>query len=142
MPSTPVPDLVQWFPFQERSDARGSLAVIEGARHIPFDIARVYYVYGTQPGICRGLHAHKKLQQVATCVSGSCTMLLDDGQRKETVTLDNPGKGLLIPALVWHEMDDFSPDCVLLVLASAPYDEADYIRNYSEFKSYIQEQHN
>lgn len=130
--------LVRWFPFQEKSDARGSLSVIEGGRHVPFDIARVYYVQGTPPGLKRGLHAHKELQQVAVCVTGSCTMLLDDGQRRETVKLDTPGKGLLIPPRVWHEMDDFTPDCVLLVFAAAPYEEADYIRDYTEFKNYVQ----
>lgn len=114
-------------------DDRGSLVAIEANKHIPFEVKRVYYIFGTQPGVSRGFHAHKNLQQLAVCVTGRCRMLLDDGITKESVWLDSPTKGLLIGNNLWREMHEFSDDCVLLVLASEHYDESDYIRDYSEF---------
>ena len=120
-------------PLAVRGDARGSLVAIEGMSDIPFAIARVYYVYATVTGVTRGLHAHRALHQLAVAVSGSCTMLLDDGAQRMTVRLDDPAVGLTLPPMVWHEMSDFSADCVLMVLADAAYDEADYIRDYGEF---------
>lgn len=125
--------LVQWIPFPSLGDERGSLIALEAEKVIPFAIKRIYYIFGTQPGVARGFHAHKVLKQVAVCVSGKCRMLLDDGKNKESVWLDSPSKGILIDAMVWHEMHDFSSNCVLLVLASDYYDEADYIRNYADF---------
>lgn len=118
-------------------DDRGSLVAIEANKHIPFEVKRVYYIFGTQPGVSRGFHAHKNLQQLAVCVSGKCRMLLDDGINKESVWLDSPTKGLLIGNNLWREMHEFSDDCVLLVLASEHYDESDYIRDYSEFCSAV-----
>ena len=118
-----------------RGDARGQLVAIEGEREVPFAIARVYYVYATSPKTVRGLHAHRTLEQVAVAVAGSCTMLLDDGQHRVSVRLDDPASALTLPPMVWHEMSDFSPDCVLMALASAAYDEADYIRDYAEFSA-------
>ena len=118
-------------------DERGSFVAIEANRHIPFEVKRVYYIFGTQPGVSRGFHAHKNLQQLAVCVSGKCRMLLDDGINKESVWLDSPTKGLMIANNVWREMHEFSDDCVLLVLASEHYDESDYIRDYSEFCSAV-----
>jgi dTDP-4-dehydrorhamnose 3,5-epimerase-like enzyme len=114
-------------------DERGSLVAIEPAGGVPFAIARVYYLYGTAPGVTRGLHAHRRLRQLAVAVRGSCTMLLDDGSRRISMRLDDPATGLLVEPMVWHEMSDFSPDCVLMVVADAPYDEADYIRGHDEF---------
>lgn len=114
-------------------DARGSLVVLEAQKQIPFDIQRVYYIFGTKQDIARGFHAHKALQQVAVCVAGQCKMLLDDGRNKTVITMDSPTHGVLIDRMIWHEMHDFSKDCVLLVLASAHYDEADYIRDYDDF---------
>jgi dTDP-4-dehydrorhamnose 3,5-epimerase-like enzyme len=84
-------------------------------------------------GVERGFHAHRKLEQLAIAVSGSCTFVLDDGSVREEVRLDRPDGALLMAPMVWHEMRDFSPECVLLVLASEPYSEDDYIRDYSEF---------
>ena len=81
----------------------------------------------------RGFHAHKKLHQVAVCLAGSCRMTLDDGHEKAAVTLDDPARGILIRQMVWREMHDFSPDCILMVLASHVYDEDDYIRDYDAF---------
>jgi dTDP-4-dehydrorhamnose 3,5-epimerase-like enzyme len=125
--------LVCWTNFPPLGDDRGSLVALEGEKNVPFAIQRVYYLFGTKSGVSRGFHAHKKLQQVAVCVTGKCRMVLDDGQKREEVWLDSSTKGIALPAMVWHEMHDFSPDCVLLVLASKYYDEADYIRNYEDF---------
>lgn len=125
--------LVQWVNFPSLGDERGSLVALEGAKTVPFEIKRVYYIFGTQPGVARGFHAHRKLQQVAVCVTGKCRMVLDDGKTRENAWLDSPNKGLVIGDMVWHEMHDFSSDCVLLVLASEYYDESDYIRLYSDF---------
>jgi len=119
--------------FQILGDDRGSLVALEENKEIPFHVKRVYYVFGTKNGVRRGFHAHKALQQVAVCVSGSCSFLLDDGKEKKSVLLDTPNKGLFIEDMVWREMYDFSKDCVLLVLASELYDESDYIRDYDEF---------
>lgn len=126
--------LIQLVNFPPLGDDRGSLVALEAHKTVPFDIKRVYYIFGTQAGVSRGFHAHRALQQVAVCVTGKCRMVLDDGHQREDVWLDSPTKGLLIGDLVWREMHDFSPDCVLLVLASEHYDETDYIRYYDDFK--------
>mgnify|MGYP000748902595 CR=1 FL=1 len=115
-------------------DDRGQLVAIEENKQIPFEIKRVYYIYGTEKGVARGFHAHKELNQLAICVAGKCKMLLDNGVSKSTELLDSPSKGIQIPPMIWHEMHDFSEDCVLLVLSSEHYDETDYIRDYEEFQ--------
>jgi len=127
---------VKWIQFQELGDERGSLVAIEigNQKEIPFDVKRVYYIYRTEEGVSRGYHAHKRLKQVAFAISGRCQMILDDGTVRSTVTLDSPTKGILIENFVWREMHNFSHDCVLLVLASEHYDEADYIRDYEVFQ--------
>lgn len=120
--------------FKVLGDERGSLIALEGGSpSVPFDVKRVYYIYGTTPGVTRGKHAHYALKQVLICVNGSCDIVLDDGRTRQTVRLDNPAKGLFIDGFIWREMTNFSPDCVLLVLASEHYDEADYIRDYAQF---------
>jgi dTDP-4-dehydrorhamnose 3,5-epimerase-like enzyme len=129
--------LIKTIDFPPLGDERGSLVALEAHKTVPFDVKRVYYIFGTKPGVSRGFHAHRALQQVSVCVTGKCRMVLDDGQRREDVWLDSPTKGLLIGDLVWREMHDFSPDCVLLVLASEFYDETDYIRSYDEFKRVV-----
>ena len=126
-------NLVKLIDFPPLGDDRGSLVAVEANKTVPFDIKRVYFIYGTKQGVARGFHAHKALKQVAVCVTGSCRMLLDNGQDKEEVLLDSPTKGLVIEDFVWREMHDFTSDCVLMVLASEHYDEADYIRNYDDF---------
>lgn len=126
-------NLVKLIDFPPLGDERGSLVALEANKTVPFDIKRVYYIFDTKPGVARGFHAHKALKQVAVCVTGSCRILLDNGLNKEEVLLDSPTKGLVIEDLVWREMHDFTPDCVLLVLANEHYDEADYIRNYDDF---------
>lgn len=125
--------LIKWIDFQILGDDRGSLVAIEQGKLIPFEIKRIYYLYDTKEGVSRGFHAHRDLKQVAICVSGKCRMVLDNGDVREDVWLDCPKKGLLIESMVWREMHDFSPDCVLLVIASQPYNESDYIRDYQEF---------
>jgi len=119
--------------FKVRGDDRGSLIAVEGNKDIPFDIKRVYYIFGTKEGVVRGLHAHKKLRQILICVSGSCNILLDDGKERQEVSLEDASLGLEIGPGIWHEMKDFSMDAVLLVLASEHYDESDYIRDYKTF---------
>lgn len=126
--------LIHTISFPLLGDDRGSLVALETYKVIPFEVKRVYYIFGTRPDVSRGFHAHRALKQVAVCVSGKCRMVLDDGSRREELWLDSPAKGLLIGDLVWREMHDFSPDCVLLVLASEYYNEADYIRSYDQFK--------
>lgn len=125
--------LVKLIDLTLRGDERGKLAVFESINTVPFEIKRVYYLTDTKSDVSRGYHAHKQLEQVAVCVSGKCRMLLDNGSEKEEIWLDSPDKAIRIESMVWHEMHDFSEDCVLLVLASELYDEADYIRKYSEF---------
>lgn len=132
-------NLVQWIDFQVLGDERGSLVALEKDRNVPFDIRRVYYIYKTEQGVSRGYHAHRNLRQVAMCVAGSCRMVLDNGKAREEVVLDCPTRGLLIESMMWREMHDFSDDCVLLVLASELYDEADYIRDYDEFLRSVKE---
>lgn len=125
--------LIQWSDFPPLGDDRGSLVALEAKRTVPFEIKRVYYIFGTQPSVARGFHAHRNLKQIAVCVTGKCRMILDDGSQRQEVWLDSPTKGLFIGDLIWREMHDFSADCVLLVLASEYYDETDYIRDYDEF---------
>jgi dTDP-4-dehydrorhamnose 3,5-epimerase-like enzyme len=125
---------IQIINFPSLGDDRGSLVAIEAKFTVPFEVKRVYYIFETKFGVARGFHAHRELQQVAICVSGKCRMLVADGMQREDVWLDSPTKGLLIGGMVWREMHDFSPDCVLLVLANQHYNEDDYIRSYDEFK--------
>ena len=133
-------DLVKWCDFSEKGDDRGLLSIVEANKDIPFDIARVYYIYATKKGVARGLHAHRELNQVLVAVSGSCVVKLEDADSQDFVTLDARNKGLFLRPWVWHEMQDFTEDCVLLCLADAHYDEADYIRDYDEFKRLVTEQ--
>lgn len=123
--------------FKVMGDERGSLISLEEEKNIPFILKRVYYIYGTETSTVRGKHAHVNLQQVAICVSGSCKFLLDDGNTKETVELNSPNVGLYIGKNIWREMYDFSPNCVLVVLANDYYNENEYIRNYEEFLKLI-----
>ncbi|MFB2679535.1 sugar 3,4-ketoisomerase [Shewanella mangrovisoli] len=125
--------LINIINFPVLGDGRGALVALEANRHIPFEIKRVYYIYGTAQDVARGFHAHKELKQVAICLKGSCRFVMDDGKDKQEVILATPDKGLLIDAMEWHEMYDFSEDCVLMVLADQVYEESDYIREYSKF---------
>lgn len=123
--------------FEQHGDERGQLISLEECKNIPFNIKRVYYMYDTGTGISRGFHAHKSLQQVFVCVHGCCKIRLDDGQRSMVVQLDKPYEGMYVRNPVWREIFDFSPDAVLMVLASEFYSEDDYIRDYNEFLEYV-----
>lgn len=114
-------------------DPRGDLTFVEGGRHVPFQIARVYYLYNVPVDAERGGHAHRELEQVVFALSGSFRMKIDDGTTKSEHWLRNPRQGLHISRMVWREMDAFSQGAVCMVLASHPYDEADYYRDYDEF---------
>ncbi|QYJ88707.1 sugar 3,4-ketoisomerase [Shewanella halotolerans] len=125
--------LVETIEFDVLGDLRGGLISLEQEKNIPFIIKRVYYIFDTKVGVVRGFHAHKKLRQMAICVKGSCTIKMDDGVSVKHVTLSSPSRGLLINPMQWHEMYDFSTDCVLMVLADDFYDESDYVRRYEDF---------
>lgn len=118
---------------QPHGDERGQLIAIEKRNNIPFEVKRVYYIYDTVQGVRRGFHAHRELEQVLVCVHGSCIIHVDDGSATREYLLDRPDEGLYIGPITWREMYDFSPDAVLLVLASEYYDESDYIRDYDDF---------
>ena len=125
--------------FQPHGDDRGQLVALEEFKDIPFRIKRVYFMYETGQGVVRGYHAHKSLEQILVCVHGSCKILLDNGTEKKVIPLEKPYEGLYVSHAVWREMFDFSPDAVLMVLASELYDASDYIRNYDEFLKYVRE---
>ena len=129
--------LVNWVHFPSLGDDRGSLVALESSKTIPFDIRRVYYIFDTKSGVTRGMHAHKNLSQVLVCVSGKCSVAFDNGIVREEFILDSPVKGVFLEGHIWREMWDFSPDCILLVMASELYDEADYIRDYKVFKEIV-----
>ena len=115
------------------SDPRGNLTFIEGVRHVPFDIRRVFYLYDVPTGAGRGAHAHRQLQQFLICLSGSFDVELDDGRERKVVHLNRPWKGLLVPSMIWAAEVNFDPGSVCMVLASAAYDESDYIRDHAQF---------
>jgi len=119
--------------FKVHGDERGSLIALESHKNIPFEIKRVYYIYGTRTDIIRGRHAHRNLQQVMICINGSFELRLDDGKNTGQIVLDTPEIGVYIGNMVWREMLNFSSDCVILVLTDKYYNEKDYIRNYHEF---------
>ena len=118
---------------QTKADARGTLIVLETGKEVPFLIRRSYFIYGAK-GASRGLHAHKKLEQVCVCVSGSCTLRLDDGKQVTEYKMNDPSKAVYIGPMVWREMHDFTEDCIFMVYASDVYDESDYIHHYEDFK--------
>lgn len=116
---------------------QGNLTFIEAERHIPFRIARVYYLYDVPEGAVRGGHAHRELEQLILPIGGSFDIVLDDGTERERILLDQPRVGLYLPRLIWRELENFSAGAFCLVLASAPYDESDYYRSYDEFRAAV-----
>jgi dTDP-4-dehydrorhamnose 3,5-epimerase-like enzyme len=116
-----------------KEDPQGDLAFAEGERHIPFSIARVFYVYDLPREAQRGGHAHVSLEEVIFCVSGSFELVVDDGVEQRPFLLDDPRVGLYLPPMVWQDMSHFSPGTVYLVLSSEVFDEGDYIRDHEEF---------
>jgi len=129
---------VQKYVFQMHGDDRGMLIALEEFKDIPFEIKRVYYMYDTKAGVRRGFHAHRSLEQILVCIHGSCKVQLDNGIEKKIVALERPYEGLYISNDIWREMFDFSPEAVLMVLASDYYKEEDYIRDYEEFLMLVQ----
>jgi dTDP-4-dehydrorhamnose 3,5-epimerase-like enzyme len=115
------------------ADPRGNLTFIETSRHIPFEIKRVFYLYDVPGGAERGGHAHTRLEQFMVAMSGSFDVILDDGTRRKRVHLNRSYYGIYIPPLIWREMDNFSSGSVCMVLASEPYDQTDYLRDFDAF---------
>jgi UDP-2-acetamido-3-amino-2,3-dideoxy-glucuronate N-acetyltransferase len=120
-----------------RRDERGDLVFAETKKHLPFPIRRVFFIYNVRTGGNRGHHAHKKTRLALICLQGSTRILLDDGKVKDEVTLTKPEQALLIPPKIWHSMNRFKKGTVILALASEPYNEDDYLRDYQAFKEYI-----
>lgn len=120
--------------FPKILDPRGNLTFIEQERHIPFKIARVYWIYDVPGGEQRGGHAFREQEEAIIALSGSFDVLLDDGTAQKIVHLNRAYHGLFVPRMIWRRMQNFSTNAVAYVLASCPYDEADYVRDYEEYK--------
>ncbi|MDI9313395.1 MAG: FdtA/QdtA family cupin domain-containing protein [Hydrotalea sp.] len=114
-------------------DERGSLSFVEENNHVPFAIARIFYLYDIANGATRGDHAHKRAKQFFIAIHGSFDIMLDDGQATKKITLDKPDVGLYVPAMIWSRLDGFSQGAVCLVLTDQLYDADDYIRHHPEF---------
>ena len=121
--------------FPKVHDPRGNLTFVEAQRHVPFEIKRVYWIYGVPGGGKRGGHAYRELHEVVIALSGSFEVHVDDGKHRETHLLNRGYVGLYLPNMVWRELDSFSTNAVCLLLASEVYDEADYVRDFDEFKA-------
>lgn len=127
---------VQLIDIPKIEDPRGNLAVIEKDL-IPYAVQRTYYLFDVPSGAYRGGHAHKECQELLIALSGSFEVVVDDGEHKDRVMLNNPTKGLLIPTNMWRELENFSSGAVCLVLASHTFDEEDYIRDYNDFLTFV-----
>lgn len=119
--------------FQEFGDDRGKLVAIEGSKTIPFDIKRIFYIYGAESTAVRGQHANKESNFVLINISGKCKVKLFDGVEEIIMVLDKPNIGLYIPKMIWKDMYDFSEDSILLCLASKNYDENEYIKDLEKY---------
>jgi len=119
------------------TDPRGDLTFLEGKRHVPFEIQRVFYLYDVPTEESRGAHAHHALEQFIICLSGSFDVALDDGRDRATIHLNRPWRGLYVPPMIWAAEVNFDAGSVCLVLASAPFNEADYIRDYSVYRQTV-----
>ena len=128
-----IKDQYKVLEFGDLGDERGKLVVVEGARDIPFEIKRVFYIYGSDSQVVRGQHANRNSEFVLINVSGSSKVRVDNGFEEEIIELNRPRMGLYLPTMVWKDMYDFSEDSVLLVLANTHYDGHEYIRDYDEF---------
>ncbi len=136
-----VLNLAQMLEFAEKGDDRGQMVVVEGMEDIPFDIKRIFYIYGSDHDVIRGQHANRKSQFVLINVAGTSKVKVKDGKGNETVySLNRPRTGIYLPTMVWKDMYDFSSDSVLLCLASEHYDAEEYIRDYDEFVKIINNQ--
>jgi hypothetical protein len=129
----PTVDDCQLVTLPKISDHRGNLTFAEGDRHIPFPVARAFWIYDIPSGVSRGAHAHRALQQFLVCLSGGLDVQLDDGTRQRTVHLNRPWIGLHIPPMIWASEGNFDTNTAYVVFASAAYDESDYFRDYADF---------
>lgn len=133
-----IVNLAQMLEFKQKGDERGHLVIVEGNDDIPFDIKRIFYIYGSDPDVIRGKHANKNSEFVLINVNGTSKVKVMDGKGNEAIySLNRPHTGIYLPKLVWKEMYDFSDDSVLLCLASSHYDSEEYIRDYDEFVKFI-----
>ena len=123
-------------PLSKVHNRAGNITIVEGNKHVPFEVQRLYYLYDIPGGEDRGAHAHKELYQLVVAASGSFDVLLDDGENKKIVTLNRPDYGLMIVPGIWRQLFEFSSGAVCLVLASHKYDAADYIRDYDAFQEF------
>lgn len=128
---------VKLFTFKENTDSRGNLTVGNFESEIPFLPKRYFLVYGVPENKIRGEHAHKECHQFLVCTIGSCKVTVDDGMNRQVVLLNRPNQGLYLPPKIWGIQGDYSKEASLLVFASHAYDNADYIRNYDEFKAFV-----
>ncbi|MHC1749544.1 MAG: FdtA/QdtA family cupin domain-containing protein [Cellulosilyticaceae bacterium] len=129
----------KWIDFPNLGDERGNLVVIQSDTQLPFAMKRIFYMYGSEKNVVRGQHANKKSEFVFVCLKGSCKVLIDTGNEKEIVTLDNPEQGLYLDKMVWKDMYEFTEDAVLLVLSNENYDANEYIRDYNDFIEFAKE---
>ncbi len=129
---------VEMLEFPQRGDERGQLVIVEGMQDVPFEIKRIFYIYGSDAEVVRGQHANRKTEFVLINVAGTSKVKVLDGKGNEAVfSLNRPHTGIYLPTMVWKDMYDFSEDSVLLVLASEHYDASEYIRNYDTFVSEV-----
>lgn len=129
-----IKDQYQILNFGEFGDERGNLVVAEcGGMDVPFDVKRVFYMYGSDATVIRGRHANRRTEFVLINVGGSSKVKVDNGFETDIIELNRPRMGLYLPSLLWKDMYDFSEDSILLVLASEHYDGSEYIRDYDEF---------
>lgn len=126
--------------FPEMGDEKGNLVVIEGNKDIPFEIKRVFYIYGTDAEMVRGSHANRKSEFVLINVAGRTKVKIDDGFSTAVIELNKPRMGIYIPSMLWKDMYDFSKDAVLLVLSNEHYDANEYIRDYKEYKEIMKKE--
>lgn len=131
-------NLVKMLDFPQQGDERGRLVIVEGKQNVPFEIKRVFYIFGSDKDVIRGQHANRRTEFVLINVAGSSKVKVKDGLGNEAIyCLNRPHTGIYLPTLVWKDMYDFSEDSVLLCLASEHYDAGEYIRNYEEFQKEI-----
>lgn len=128
---------VKFIEFKQLGDNRGNLVVLEGNQNIPFDIKRVFYIYGSDKDVIRGQHANRNSEFVLINVCGCSKVKVDDGMSIKIFELDRPHTGIYLPKMIWKDMFDFSSDSVLLVLSSECYNEKEYIRNYDDYKNIV-----
>ena len=127
-------NLIKIISLPKNGDRRGNLSVIEECNQIPFKIERAFWIYDVPGGETRGGHAYRESEEFIVALSGSFDVVIDDGQQRKTYSLNRSYYGLYIPRLMWREMENFSTNSLALILSSTPYDAADYIRDYDEFK--------